>query len=68
MLEPIVMDTIERYFDLLQAHVWFFLRGHQPGAAEKGSTEQVWHTCRLRCEPSEGRRRAAAKSSRDLLS
>ena len=54
MLEPIVMDTIERYFYLLQTHIWFFLRGHQPGAAESEEfTGQVWHTWRLRREPSE---------------
>jgi hypothetical protein len=128
-LEPIVIDTIERYFDLLQGHVtgkqmlenvltgdfetgfadgfrWrgadgltefldarsvffdeshdvlqlinvtspdehtiqaqtrlrFFLRRHQPGAATSEEfTGQVWHTWRLRREPSEGRWRVAVQ-------
>ena len=35
MLEPIVMDTIERYFDLLQAHV------SASEMIEKGLTEDL---------------------------
>ncbi len=39
-----------------RTRLWFFLRGHQPNAAESEEfTGQVWHTWRLRREPSEGR-------------
>ena len=128
-LEPIVMDTIERYFDLLQAHTsaeqmieqvlttdfetgfaggyrWkggqeladfldarsvffdeshevlqlmdvmnldgnsiqartrlrFFLRRHNPPAAvSEEFTGQVWHTWRMRREPSDDKWRVAAQ-------
>jgi hypothetical protein len=45
-----------------RTRLWFFLRGHQPGAAESEEfTGQAWHTWRLRREPSEGRWRVAAQ-------
>jgi hypothetical protein len=42
--------------------LWFFLRGHQPGAAQSQEfTGQVWHTWRLRRESAEERWRVAAQ-------
>jgi uncharacterized protein YndB with AHSA1/START domain len=45
-----------------QTRLRFFLRRHQQGAATSEEfTGQVWHTWRLRREPSEGRWRIAAQ-------
>jgi hypothetical protein len=62
VLQLINVTRADEHSIQAQTRLGFFLRRHQQGAAtSEESTGQVWHTWRLRREPSEGRWRIAAQ-------
>jgi hypothetical protein len=62
VLQLINVTRADEHSIQAQTRLRFFLRRHQQGAATSEEfTGQVWHTWRLRREPSEGRWRIAAQ-------